>query len=153
MENIPTLSLMERILFFKRVPLFTDLAPGDLKQVAALAHEESFSDGVTIVRQGDVGDVMFTIVSGEVRVISGEGQKEIELARRKPGEYVGEMALISKEPRSATLLAAGNVHALCIDQKSFEALLRDRPDVSLVVIRVLCKRLQETSTRLHGNQN
>ena len=52
MENIPTLSLMERILFFKRVPLFANLSPGDLKQVAAIAQEESFSDGVTAYERG-----------------------------------------------------------------------------------------------------
>ncbi len=150
MENIPTLSLMERILFFKRVPLFTELSPSDLKQVASIAHEETFSDGATIVREGDVGDVMFTIVSGEVRVVAGQGQKQIELARRKAGEYVGEMALISNEPRIATLIAVGYVRTLCIDQKSFEALLRDRPDVSLVVIQVLCRRLKEASRRLQG---
>ena len=149
MENIPTLSLMERILFLKRVPLFADLAPSDLKQVAVIAQEESFSDGAALTREGDVGDVMFMVISGEVRVITGRGRKEIEIARRKAGEYVGEMALISKEPRIATLTAAGDVRALCIDQKSFEALLRDRPDVSLVVIQILCKRLKEASKRLH----
>jgi HEAT repeat protein len=149
MENIATLSLMERILFFKRVPLFENLSPGDIKQVAALAQEETFSDGVTLVREGDIGDVMFIIVSGEVRVLITKGQKQVELARRKAGEYVGEMALISKEPRSATVTALGNVRALCIDQKSFESLLRDRPDVSLAVIQILCERLKEADTKLH----
>jgi CRP-like cAMP-binding protein len=151
MENIPTLALMERILFFKRVPLFANLAPADLKQVAAIAQEASFSDGTAIVRQGELGDVMFIVVSGEIRVVNTAGPKEIELARRKPGEYVGEMALISNEPRIASLIAVGSVHALCIDQKSFEALLRDRPDVSLAVIQILCKRLKEASKRLHEN--
>jgi HEAT repeat protein len=151
MENIPTLSLMERILFFKRVPLFANLAPSDLKQVAAIAQEASFSDGTAIVHQGEEGDVMFIVVSGEIRVVNTAGHKEIELARRKPGEYVGEMALISNEPRIASLIALGNVHALCIDQKSFESLLRDRPDVSLAVIQILCKRLKEASKRLHEN--
>jgi len=145
MENIATLSLMERILFFKRVPLFANLSPGDIKQVAAIAQEESFSDGVTIARQGDVGDVMFIIVSGEVRVMVSKEENDIELARRKVGEYVGEMALISKEPRSASLAAIGNVRALSIDQRSFESLLRDRSDVSLAVIQVLCERLKEAS--------
>ncbi|HEX6033956.1 MAG TPA: cyclic nucleotide-binding domain-containing protein, partial [Anaerolineales bacterium] len=149
MENIVTLSLMERVLFFKRVPLFQNLSPGDIKQVAALAQEESFSDGVSIVREGEIGDVMFIIVSGEVRVLITKGQKEVELARRKAGEFVGEMALISKEPRSATVTAIGNVRALCIDQKSFESLLRDRPDASLAVIEVLCQRLKESDARLH----
>jgi CRP-like cAMP-binding protein len=149
MENIATLSLMERILFFKRVPLFEHVSPGDLKQVAALAQEESFSDGVSIVREGDIGDVMFIIVSGEVRILMTQEQKEVEIARRKTGEYVGEMALISKEPRSASVTAVGSVRALCIDQKSFESLLRDRPDVSLAVIQILCDRLKEASTKLH----
>jgi CRP/FNR family transcriptional regulator len=149
MENIATLSLMERILFFKRVPLFKNLSPSDIKQVAALAQEESFSDGVTIVREGDIGDVMFIIVSGEVRVLMTQGQKDVEIARRRAGEHVGEMALISREPRSATVSAVGDVHTLCIDQKSFESLLRDRPDASLAVIQVLCGRLRESDARLH----
>jgi CRP-like cAMP-binding protein len=150
MENISILSLMERVLFFKRVPLFTNLSPADIKQVAAIAQEQSFSDGTALARQGEDGDIMFIVVSGEVRVMDTQGQKEIELARRLPGEYVGEMALISREPRIASLIAVGNVRALCIDQKSFEALLRDRPDVSLVVIQVLCKRLKEASRRMHS---
>ena len=150
MENIATLSLMERILFFKRVPLFANLSSRDLKQVAAIAQEESFSDGTAIVSQGEVGDVMYIIVSGEVRVIVSRGDKEVELARRATGEYVGEMALISKEPRNATLRAIGNVRALSIDQKSFESLLRDRSDVSLAVIQVLCERLKEVGQKLHS---
>jgi CRP-like cAMP-binding protein len=140
---------MERILFLKRVPLFQALSPADLKQVAAIAQEESFSDGVPIAREGEVGDVMFLIISGEVRVTSVRDGREGELARRKAGEYVGEMALISKEPRMATLTTVGNVRTLSIDQKSFESLLRDRPDVSLAVIQILCERLKEASTELH----
>jgi CRP-like cAMP-binding protein len=141
---------MERILFFKRVPLFENLSPGDIKQVAAIAEEESFSDGDIIVQQGELGDMMFIIASGEVRVFSTKDQNEVELARRKKGEYVGEMALISKEPRIATVTAIGNVHTLCIDQKSFESLLRDRPDASLAVIQVLCDRLKEASKMLQN---
>jgi CRP/FNR family transcriptional regulator len=151
MENIATLSLMERILFLKRVPLFENLSPTDLKQVAALAQEETFSDGVTIAREGEVGDVMFILISGEVRVLIMKGSNQVELARRKAGEYVGEMALISREPRIATLTTAGDVRALSIDQKSFESLLRDRPDVSLAVIQVLCERLKEASSQLHSS--
>jgi CRP-like cAMP-binding protein len=101
------------------------------------------------VKEGDIGDVMFIILSGEVRVLVAQGQKEVEIARRKAGEYVGEMALISREPRSATVNAVGNVRALCIDQKSFESLLRDRPDASLAVIQVLCERLQEASAKVN----
>ena len=147
MDTSATLSLMDRILFFKRVPLFENLSPVDLKQAASIAEEEIFSDGEEIAREGEVGDVMFIIVSGEVRVCSVQDGKEIEIARRKTGDVVGEMSIIGREPRMASLLAVGDVRVLCIDQKSFEGLLRERPDVSWSVIQVLNKRLKEASLK------
>ena len=106
-----------------------------------------FSDGEEIASEGEVGDVMFIIVSGEVRVCSIQDGKEIEIARRKAGDVVGEMSIIGREPRMASLIAAGEVRVLCIDQKSFEGLLRERPDVSWSVIQVLSKRLKEASLK------
>jgi HEAT repeat protein len=141
------LSLMDRILFFKHVPLFANLSPVDLKQVASIAEEEFFSDGEVIAQEGEMGDVMYIIVSGGVRVCSMRNGEEIEIARRGAGDYVGEMAIISREPRMASLVALGDVQALCIDQKSFEGLLRERPDVSLAVIRELNIRLREASLK------
>jgi len=147
METLPTLSLMERILFLRRVPLFAGLAPADLKQVAAITGERFYPDGELIAQQGEPGDEMYIIVSGEVRVLTGatrgKDAKDVEVARRKPGEYVGEMAIISREPRMASLVAAGDLRTLCIDQKQFEGLLRERPETSLAVMRVLCARLKE----------
>ena len=144
MQTLQTLSLMERILFLRRVPLFAGLAPGDLKQVAAIAREQLFADGAILSRQGETGEEMFIIVSGEVRVVSsGEGGVEREIVRRRPGEYVGEMSIISREPRIASLLAAGEVRTLCIGRSDFEEILRLRPETSLAVMDVLCKRLKE----------
>jgi hypothetical protein len=147
METLATLSLMDRILFFKRVPLFADLSPVDLKQVAALADEEIFNAGEEIAHEGDVGDVMFIIVSGEVKVCSHQDGVEVEIARRTTGDYVGEMSIIGREPRMASLVAVGDVRTLCIDQKSFEGLIRERPDVSLAVMKGLSKRLKEASLK------
>lgn len=69
MKTLATLSLMERILFLRRVPLFSDLPPSDLKQVAAIAGETIFADGGFLMQQGETGDEMYIIVSGEVRVL------------------------------------------------------------------------------------
>lgn len=143
MDTMTTLSLMDRILFFRRVPLFAALSPADLKQVAAIADEQIFSDGEVIAYQGEQGDAMFVIVSGEVRVCIEKDGQPVEVARRRPGEYVGELSIINREPRNATLIASSDVRALCIDQKSFEGLIRERPEVSLVIIQVLSKRLRE----------
>ena len=97
--------------------------------------------------EGEVGDVMFIIVSGEVKVCSHKDGIEMEIARRTAGDYVGEMSIIGREPRMASLVAVGDVRTLCIDQKSFEGLIRERPDVSLAVMQALTKRLKEASLK------
>ncbi len=149
MDTLATLSLMERILFLRRVPMFAGLPPADLKQVASIAGETVFADGQALAQQGEPGDEMYIVVSGEVRVlVAAENQEEgREVARRRSGEYVGEMDIISREPRTASLIAAGAVRALCIDQKQFESILRERPEISLTIMRVLCQRLKELSER------
>jgi HEAT repeat protein len=147
MDTLATLSLMERILFLRRVPLFANLPPADLKQVAAIAGEAMFSDGQVIGRQGEMGTEMYIVVSGEVVVqLTPEGQGESrELARRRPGDYVGEMSIIDQEPRMATLIASGPVRVLYIHQKQFEGILRERPETGLAMMRVLCSRLRQAS--------
>ncbi|MDQ3006850.1 MAG: HEAT repeat domain-containing protein, partial [Chloroflexota bacterium] len=145
MDTFATLSLMDRILFLKRVSLFENLSPADLKQVASIAEEELFADGDIIAQQGEPGDALFVIISGEVSVMIMKDGQNMEAVRRRSGEYVGEMSIINREPRMATLIASGDVRALCIDQKSFEGLIRERPEVSLSVIKVLSKRLKEAT--------
>lgn len=149
MDALATLPVMERILFLRRVPLFADLAPADLKQVAAITVEAVYSDGDTIVRQGETGDEMYIIVSGDVSVrIDSDGQPASrEIARRIAGDYVGEMAIISREPRIATLVAVGSVRVLCLDRKQFEGILHERPEIGLALMRILCERLKEASNK------
>lgn len=148
MDTIATLSIMERILLLRRVPLLADLSPADLKRVAAIATEHHYLDGEIIFEQDEPGDEMYVVVSGEVRVlVKNENHNDKEVARRKAGETVGEMSVISGSLRSATLAAAGDVHLLCLDQKSFEGLLRERPEVSLAVMRMLCDRLRQATQR------
>lgn len=143
MQKLETLPVMERILFLKRVPLFADLAPAELKQVASITEEHLFHDEEVLAEQGEPGDELYIIVSGEVRVLFNNGESTIELARRKPGDYVGEMAVISQTPRMASLVAAGDVRTLCIGHKQFEVVLRERPETSMAVMRMLCERLRE----------
>ena len=146
METLPTLSTMERVLLLRRVPLLVGLSPADLQHVAAISDEQDFMDGETICEQGEAGNEMYVIVAGEVRiVVNSEGQPEKEIARRVDGDVVGEMSLISGDTRIASVIAFGEVRALCIDRLNFESLLRERPEVSLAVMRELCKRLKERS--------
>lgn len=146
MDTLATLSVMERILFLRRVPLFADLPPSDLKQIAAIAREMLFTVGERIIEQGEPGEVMYVIVSGEVEVaVTAEDGSETIVRRALPGEYVGEMAIISNEDRSASLISYGEVRLLGISQGEFEEILYARPETSMAVMRVLCDRLREST--------
>lgn len=144
MDTLQTLPIMERVLFLRRVPLFAELPPNDLKQIAAVATEMAFGDGAIMATQGEPGDAMFIIVSGEVVVTAtSDDGSPVELGRRQPGEYVGEMSIISDEVRMATLTASGDVRTLSISQAQFKEILRLRPEASLAVMAVLSDRLRE----------
>lgn len=146
MDIRTTLSAMERVLILRRVPLFTDLSPADLQHIAALTSEHHANQEEVIFEQGENGEEMYVIVHGEVKVmLSTNNQPEKEIARRKVGDVVGEMSIISGEPRIASLIAVEETHFLCLDKKSFEGLIRERPEVGFAVMRVLCNRLKEAT--------
>ena len=78
---------------------------GPLARIASIAGESNYADGETIAGQGEPGDELHIVVEGEVRVLrEGPGAEETELARRTVGEVVGEMALITQDPRMASLI-------------------------------------------------
>ena len=141
-ETLSTLSLMDRVLALSQVPLFGELAPADLKHVADAVIENSYVDGTVLAEQGDPGDAMHVVVSGEVLVVMDE-QEPAEVARRGPGYIVGEMAILGEQPRMANLVAVGEVKTLSIDRKRFQRILRERPEAALAVMRELSVRLAE----------
>ncbi len=143
MDTLQTVSILERVLLLREVPIFADLSPEDLQQVAEIADEQWFPDTTTIFHQGDEGNMMFIIVNGQVQVVRSVNGKDQVLAQRGPGEFVGEMAIIESAPRSATLLTQGEVRMLAIEGDTFKQILRERPEVSLAVLRSFSRRLRE----------
>jgi HEAT repeat protein len=150
-ETLTTVPLMERVLFLRRVPLFADLPPQDLRPIADVATEHSFEDGEAIAGQGETGDEMHVIVSGHVVVAVDHGGATRTLAVRTVGDVIGEMAVITSRPRMAGLVARGPVRLLSIARRPFEAILRERPEISLAVMRVLCDRLADRDVATLGD--
>jgi HEAT repeat protein len=143
MDTLQTVSTLERVLLLREIPIFSDLSPEDLQQVAAIANEQWFPKDTTIFRQDEEGNMMFVIVDGHVHVVRTTQGKEQVLAQRGPGDFVGEMAIIESAPRSASLLTRGDVRVLAIDGETFKGILRERPEVSLAVLRSVSRRLRE----------
>jgi HEAT repeat protein len=145
MKTLDTLPLMKRVLFLRKVPLFAELTPSDLKSVAEVAEENLYPSGELIAAQGEPGGEMHVVMSGEIEVDVTDSDGRRELARRGPGEVVGEMSVITAQPRMASLIAIGDVRTLSIDRARFERILAERPEVSLAVMRQLCARLEQQS--------
>ncbi len=134
------LTTIEKMLYLKKVELFKMLDSRYLRVVADIAHEVSFAKGETIIRLGDVGTCLFVIVVGEVNVQIDETHM---IAQRLSRNVLGEMAVLSDNPRAATCIAATPVSALKIEQLEFQELMREKPEVAIGIIKVLTLRLED----------
>jgi small-conductance mechanosensitive channel len=108
------------------VDLFASLAPEVRSQIARAAPMAVYGSGETIVKEGELGQSMFIIVSGAVRVVVGAQREEV--ARIDRGGYFGEMSLLTGEPRSATVLASGDVAVVEIDAELFRRIGAIHPE-------------------------
>jgi HEAT repeat protein len=135
-----SMSPMERVLELRKVPLFTELSPADLQRVAGIAEERTYALGDVIAGEGELGDELHIVLTGTVAVVRGDAGAT-PVARRGPGDVVGEMSILTHSPRMASLVAEGEVRTLRIGHREFESMIRERPDVALAVMRVLAERL------------
>ena len=143
-----SMSPMDRVLALRRIPLFAELSPLDLQRVAGIAEERTYADGDVIASEGELGEELHIVLAGSVGVLRDGGGAAI--ARRGPGDVVGEMSIITREPRVASLVAEGDVRTLRIGHREFESMIRERPDVALAVMRVLAERLGAETAGRHA---
>jgi voltage-gated potassium channel len=119
-----------------QVPLFSHLDASSIAQLVGILRARSVPDGTTIIRKGDRGDAMYLIASGSVVVDSPSGK-----ARLTEGDFFGEMALLSREPRSATVTSVGATDLLVLDADDFLHLLDRLPDIGAKVQLVAQQRM------------
>ena len=144
-----SMSPMERVLALRRIPLFEELSTADLRRLADIAEERAFADGEVISSEGEIGEELHLVLAGSVAVTRGGTGSASTVARRGPGDVVGEMSIITRKPRVASLVAEGSVRTIRIGRQEFESMIRERPDVSLAMMRVLAERLG-AETRVPG---
>jgi response regulator RpfG family c-di-GMP phosphodiesterase len=134
--------------------LFTGLNRQSIEGITQHLKRIAFEKGSVICREGEAGDSMYMIVRGEVSVLKDMGWGQRELKQMGANEAFGEMALISKEPRSATVKTLSRTECLQLDQTDFAALLDQDPHFAQQVAKVVTKRLsalgERTSDELLG---
>jgi ATP/ADP translocase/HEAT repeat protein len=132
-------STVEKILFLKSAPVFEHVSGEDLAALARVAEVETYGPGEAIFREGEMGDALFVIVRGRVRIESG-GQL---LATLDGGESCGETAVLDEVPRNASAIAAEPAEVLRIGSEEFYEILHEQVEIAEGVIRMLTRRLRE----------
>lgn len=129
-------------------PLFAGMPPAAMEQLIDRLALVELGDGEVLFRQGDPGETLFVVVDGGVIVVS-EGPPRQELTRMGPGAFFGEVALVTEEPRSATIVADGATQLLAIGRDAIRALIGTYPDVLPVILRFLRDRLVDRLVKTH----
>jgi CRP-like cAMP-binding protein len=125
------------------VPLFAAADDGFLERLAGEFMERTFSADETIVEEGESGQTFIVIEDGWVTV-TVHGQ---EVGRLGPGDAFGEMALIDKSARTATVRADMNVHAYLLPVWSFRPLVESHPEMVWALLETLVQRVRDAETR------
>lgn len=131
--------------FLRSIPLFNNLNDDDLRLIAGCLHPESYPKGTVIFREGDFGDTMYVVESGQV-VVFREITRET-VAVLGPGTFVGEISLLLAQPRTASLEVTLDAQLWALSKQDFEALISTRPTIALEMMRELSKRLVSTTRR------
>ncbi len=132
------LTTIEKVIALKKVGIFTATPDETLVDVAALLEEVDVDAGETIIEKGDLGDCMYIIVDGEVKVHDGRST----LNHLAAGDVFGEMAVLDSEPRVASVTAVVNTSLLRLAQEPLYALTDEQPEVARRIIRVLSRHLR-----------
>ena len=139
----------------KQAAIFQDLDEGELTRVAEVCKDQEFTIGQHIFKEGEPGNRLFIIASGEVRIsrtIPGSGEEA--LAVLKPGATFGEMAIFDRSERSTDAIANTACKLITISRSDFELLLDFNRDIASrvlwSVVRLLCSRLRVTNDNLRS---
>jgi signal transduction histidine kinase len=139
---------MDDVELVRHVPLFADLTPEEIASLVASAERVSLKPGEKLIEEGAPGDSMYVILSGELEVSKRDQDREIVLATRRPGEFLGEMSLLEGAPRGATVRAVRDSELLAIGPEAFRQLIESRPSTATTVLRTVASRLRSTEASL-----
>ena len=126
-----------KLELIRNVPLFSKLSDRGLREVAKLADEIDLPEGKTLTTEGDRGREFFVLLDGTAEV----RKKGRKINTLKKGDFFGEIALVTKTPRTATVTTTSPARALVITERDFTALLKRSPQIGQAVVHALGERL------------
>ena len=137
-------STLEKAMILKSVDLFASIPSQELIRVAQIAEEEQYETDAPLCKEGDFGDCMYIIANGKVKVHKGD-RTLVELEK---GAFVGDMALLDQEPRSADLTTSSETTLLKISQDAFYELMSSNFEIMNGILKIISSRLREAQAKL-----
>jgi CRP-like cAMP-binding protein len=122
------------------VPLFARLSGAELERISMVADELDFKEGKELAREGAAGREFFVIIEGTAEVTRGKRK----LRTLSDGDFFGEISLITRLPRTASVTTVSPMRALVITDRSFRRMLADSPAIQRKVLEALGERLDTT---------
>ncbi|MFC0775975.1 Crp/Fnr family transcriptional regulator [Terrimonas alba] len=145
-SNSDNLLLVEKVLILKSLSIFKDTPEHILADLAPLMQEEEYEKDTLIFKEGEIGDCMYIIHQGEVKIHKGN----TTLAILKEKEVFGELALLDPEARSASATTITDCILFRIEQEPFYELIENRTEVARGFIKILCQRLRALNEKSIG---
>lgn len=137
------------LLVLRQHPIFSDLDPDALDQLCRYAKPTSLKRGATIFAKGDVGNSLYAVISGTVKIsISSPDGRNAILNLISAGELFGEVALLDGKERTADATANTNCEIFVIDRRDFLPFVKSQPTLAMKFIELLCERLRWTSDQV-----
>ncbi len=135
--------------FLRRIPLFADLRPEELRGIAGIVRRRRYPKGSIIFTQDSVGDVAFIVLRGRVEIVlhSPDGRDFI-LHEAFPADYFGELALLDRNPRSASAIAVEDTDVLVLQRNEFLEEIQKQPRVMLRMLQALSQRLRTADEKI-----
>lgn len=142
------MSLQQETEMLRSIPMFSTMDAARLKLLSFTSERVSYMAGEEFIKQGEVGESAFVIMSGEVEVIIETPDGPLTVGTIGANQLVGEIALLHSGRRTASLRAKTPVSCLLLSKDVFFHLLREFPDFSIAVMRDLAARLERITAQL-----
>ncbi|MEM6665121.1 MAG: cyclic nucleotide-binding domain-containing protein [Pseudomonadota bacterium] len=142
------MSIDQEVAALARVPMLKGVEQGKLRLLAFTSERVVFRPDELLCKQGDMGDKAYIILSGEADIIVDTDAGPKVVANVGQNDIVGEIAIISNVPRTATVKATAEVQALTVSKDHFLKFMREFPEMAIEVMRVLAARLENTTRDL-----
>lgn len=142
------MSLDDAVTVMMEIPIFRNVDPKRLRLFAFMGETLTYRAGERLFEMGDEGDAAYVIIDGAVDVLVPVDHGETSVATLGAKEIFGEMAVLCDQPRSTAIAAKTDLTVLCLQRSAFLNMLREFPDISIEVIKVLASRLEVTTREL-----